>query len=58
MSAKHFVIQATRTGHIPSEGINHHGRCCCHPRAWGAKKGLRRARRRVDKQVIRNELTS
>jgi hypothetical protein len=31
--------------------------CSCHPVQWGLKKGLRRGRRRLDKQVISEELS-
>jgi hypothetical protein len=27
-------------------------RCSCHPREWGLKKGLRRARRRLDHEIV------
>jgi len=27
--------------------------CSCHPRSWGLKKGLRRARRRLGRLIIR-----
>jgi hypothetical protein len=27
--------------------------CSCHPKQYGLKKGLRRARRRVDKVLVR-----
>lgn len=30
--------------------------CSCHPEQWGLKKGLRRARRRVDKEIVASEL--
>lgn len=26
--------------------------CTCHPCQWGLKKGLRRARRRLDKDIV------
>lgn len=26
--------------------------CSCHPKQWGLKKALRRARRRVDRDVV------
>jgi hypothetical protein len=55
MSAGRFVIKARREG-APRGSLNR-GICCCHPRAWGAKKGLRRARRRVDKEIVRRELS-
>jgi hypothetical protein len=58
MSASLRVIEATRTNAMPSEGIRRHDRCVCHPRAWGLKKGLRRARRRVGREMIRQELRS
>ena len=32
-------------GRDAHRGLGRHDRCCCHPRAWGLKKGLRRARR-------------
>lgn len=41
---------------MPSEGLRRYDRCVCHPRAWGLKKGLRRARRRVGREIIRREL--
>lgn len=33
-----------------------HNRCCCHPQEYGLKKGLRRARRRADKEIVEREL--
>jgi len=33
-----------------------HNTCSCHPRQYGLKKGLRRARRRVAKRIIAREL--
>ena len=56
MSAKLNVNEATRTNAMPSKGFSRYDRCSCHPRAWGLKKGLRRARRRVGKDIIRQEL--
>lgn len=56
MSASRFVTQASRTGAMPSESLTKHDRCVCHPRAWGLKKGLRRGRRRFEKDLIRKEL--
>lgn len=35
-----------------SKGLARDNHCSCHPRQWGLKKGLRRARRRYDKEVI------
>jgi hypothetical protein len=32
--------------------------CTCHPKSYGLKKGLRRARRRTEPVVIRSELES
>lgn len=40
-----------------SRGLSRQDTCSCHPRAWGLKKGLRRARRRRSRAVIR-EFTS
>jgi len=56
MSAASRVTQATRTGAMPSKGLTRYDRCVCHPRAWGLKKGLRRARRRVGRDLVRQEL--
>lgn len=56
MGAGSYVIKASRTGAMPSKGFSRHDRCSCHPRAWGLKKGLRRARRRVDKDVVRQAM--
>lgn len=55
MSAKTQVTQASRTGAMPSKGLTRYDRCVCHPRAWGLKRGLRRARRRVDRDLVRHE---
>jgi len=30
--------------------------CSCHPVQWGLKKSLRRARRRVEKEIIAQEI--
>lgn len=30
----------------------HYSTCSCHPRQWGLKKGLRRARRRFDREAV------
>lgn len=56
MGAKRFVKEAIRTSGMPSEGLTRYDRCVCHPRAWGLKKGLRRARRRVSLKIIRQAL--
>jgi hypothetical protein len=56
MGAGKFIPEATRTGAVTSKGLTQYDRCCCHPRAWGLKKGLRRARRRVGLAIIRREL--
>jgi hypothetical protein len=57
MGAGGFVKKAKRTSAVGSKGLSgQHDRCSCHPQAWGLKKGLRRARRRVDKEVIRDEV--
>lgn len=55
MGAGKFVVEAARTSAMPSHGLTRHDRCVCHPRAWGLKKGLRRARRRVDKMIVQRE---
>jgi hypothetical protein len=41
---------------MPSKGLTRYDRCVCHPRAWGLKKGLRRARRRLGREIVRREL--
>ncbi len=56
MSARHYVIAVQLSNFIPSKGLTRYDHCCCHPRAWGCKKGLRRARRRVGRDIIRQEL--
>ena len=56
MGAGRFVKEANRTAAIPSEGFARYDRCVCHPRSWGLKKGLRRARRRLGCEIIRQEL--
>lgn len=56
MGAGLRVTEATRTDAMPSEGLTRYDRCVCHPRAYGLKKGLRRARRRVGLALIRKEL--
>ena len=53
MSAGKFVKQAARSGHVPSKGLTRYDHCTCHPRAWGLKKGLRRARRRLGRDLVR-----
>lgn len=56
MGAGKFIPEASRTSAMPSKGLAQYDRCCCHPRAYGLKKGLRRARRRVGIAIIRREL--
>ena len=56
MSAAWFVKKAERTTSMPSRGLRRGNHCVCHPREWGLKKGLRRARRRFGRDLIRNEL--
>jgi len=55
MSASHFVGQASRT-QMKTHGHLNRGYCCCHPPAWGLKKGLRRGRRRLSKALIEEAL--
>jgi hypothetical protein len=57
MSASRFVTEASRTGAMPSEGFTRYDHCGSH-RAWGLKKGLRRGRRRFEKDLIRKELAT
>ncbi len=53
MGAGRFVAQARKTGMVGRHGSGGHSlarmnTCSCHPIQWGLKKGLRRARRRLD----------
>jgi hypothetical protein len=58
MSARRYIIEASRTSAMPSRSLARFDTCSCHPRGWGMKKGLRRARRRVSKELIRSELNA
>ncbi len=51
MGAKHFVIKAKREAN-PQGSLARHNHCTCHPKEWGLKKGLRRARRRLDHEIV------
>lgn len=53
MGAGRFVKLAEKPGMKNAWGSLSRGDCCsCHPRAWGLKKGLRRARRRLDGETV------
>lgn len=54
MSARSYVIKACREGN-PQGSLARYNTCCCHPVQWGLKKGLRRARRRHDREVVQRE---
>jgi len=48
------MSDARRPG-MGGKGLSRYNHCSCHPRQWGLKKGLRRARRRLGKEIIREE---
>ena len=52
-----LMSQASKDA-MQSEGLKRFDTCVCHPRAWGLKKGLRRARRRYGRIVIRVEVAT
>jgi len=57
MGASSFMkYTATKDG-IKTGSIDRYT-CCCHPRSWGLKKGLRRTRRRFSKKIILEELAT
>lgn len=56
MGAGGYVTKAKRMRGVGSRSLGRFDTCSCHPKAWGLKKGLRRARRRLGKQVIKDEL--
>lgn len=56
MGAGGYVTKAKRIRSVGSRGLGRFDTCSCHPKAWGLKKGLRRARRRLGKQIIKDEL--
>ncbi len=58
MGAGTFIRKAERTDAMPSRGLSRFDHCTCHPRAYGLKKGLRRARRRLGQSIIRKEVRS
>ncbi len=37
--------------------LSENSACSCHPKQYGLKKGLRRARRRFEKDLCREEIT-
>lgn len=41
-----------------SKSLSRFNRCTCHPQQWGLKKGLRRGRRRLDRLVIEEQLST
>jgi hypothetical protein len=47
-----LMSQAARSA-MQSKGLKRFDTCSCHPRSWGLKKKLRRARRRLGCLVIR-----
>lgn len=55
-----MAVRSSITRKARKSGMgNHHGSlarsnntCSCHPKEYGLKKGLRRARRRVDKEIV------
>jgi len=52
-----FTNVAKRNG-MNAKGLDRYNTCSCHPMQWGAKKAARRARRRVSKEIIREEVLS
>lgn len=56
MGAGGYVTKAKRVQGVGSRSLHRFDTCSCHPKAWGLKKGLRRARRRLGKQIIQDEL--
>lgn len=52
-----LMSQAARSA-MQSKTLRHFDTCTCHPRSWGLKKGLRRARRRLDRILVREELAT
>jgi len=54
-TSSRFTNAAKRDG-MSAKGMARYNTCSCHPMQWGAKKATRRARRRVGKAVIRQEL--
>jgi hypothetical protein len=55
MSAAHFCKRAERVT-MGRGSLRRYDTCSCHPGAWGKKKGLRRARRRLAKDIVRGAL--
>lgn len=51
MSAGGYVRKARKAGN-PQGSLARYNTCSCHPCEYGMKKGLRRARRRVDKEIV------
>jgi len=47
-----MMSQAAKAA-MQSKGLRRYDTCSCHPRSWGLKKGLRRARRRLGRLIIR-----
>lgn len=56
-TSSRFSSAAKRNG-MRAKGMARYNTCSCHPKQWGAKKATRRARRRVDKAVILQELAT
>lgn len=52
MGAGGYAKQARWGGNPRGSLARAHNSCSCHPKEWGMKKGLRRARRRVDKEIV------
>jgi len=52
MSAGRFVKQAQRSGMGRKFALSRLNTCSCHPCEYGLKKGLRRGRRRLDKEIV------
>lgn len=50
-SFKHIVTK-TGVGNEHGSLIRFWNRYSCHPQEYGLKKGLRRARRRLDKEIV------
>lgn len=59
MSAGGFTKLAKRKGRGGIKrrlALSRLNTCSCHPKQWGRKKGLRRARRRLEREIVSQDL--